>query len=94
MLIQLFKYLLDWLNIRHMKAHGGAVPLGFEGVVDVTLLKRSHDYLIDQTKLGTAESVFMSLAILIFLFGGLLDLYSSWIAGLSLPCRAGPGHPF
>jgi len=83
-LIQLFKYLLDWLNIRHMQAHGGSVPSEFEGVVDPAFLKKSQDYLIDQTKLSTAESAFMSLAIIIFFFGGLLDLYNSWVAGLNL----------
>jgi STE24 endopeptidase len=84
-LIQLFKYLLDWLNIRHMKAHGSAVPPEFEGALDATLLKKSQEYLIDQTKLGAAESAFMSLATIVFFFGGLLDLYSSRIAGLNLP---------
>ena len=51
-LIQLFKYLLDWLNIRHMKEHSGTVPPEFEGVVDTILLKKSQDYFIDQTKLS------------------------------------------
>ena len=84
-LIQCFKYLLDRLNVRHMEAHGSAVPLEFEGAVDATVLRKSRNYLIDQTKLGTVESAFMSLAVLIFFFGGLLDTYGSWIAGLHLP---------
>ncbi len=84
-LIQLFKYLLDWLNIRHMKERSGTVPPEFEGAVDANLLKKSQDYLIDQTKLSTVESAFMSLAVLIFFFGGPLDSYSSWIATLNLP---------
>ena len=84
-LIQCFKYLLDWLNVRHMEERGGTVPLEFEGAVDATLLKKSRNYLNDQTKLGTTESAFMSLAVLIFFFGGLLDMYGSWIAGLTFP---------
>jgi STE24 endopeptidase len=84
-LIQLFTYLLDWLNVRHMKEHGGTVPPEFEGAVDANLLKKSQDYLIDQTKLSVLESAFMSLVILIFFFAGLLDRYSSWVASLSLP---------
>ncbi len=84
-LIQCFKYLLDRLNVRHMEEHGGTVPLEFEGAVDATVLRKSRNYLIDQTKLGTVESAFMSLAVLIFFFGGLLDMYGSWIAGLHLP---------
>ncbi len=75
-LIQLFKYFLDWLNVRHMKAHGAALPLEFEGVLDAALLTKSQDYLIDQTRLSAAESAFMSLAVIIFFFGGLLDLYN------------------
>jgi STE24 endopeptidase len=81
-LVQLFKYFLDLLNVRYMKAHVGRVPPEFEGAIDASLLKKSQDYIIDQTKLGTAESVFMSLVVIIFFFGGLLDMYSSWIAGL------------
>ena len=84
-LIQLFKYLLDWLNIRHMKERSGTVPPEFEGAVDRSQLKKSQEYLIDQTKLSTVESAFMSLAVLIFFFGGPLDRYSSWIAALNLP---------
>ena len=49
---------------------GAAVPLEFEGAVDAALLKKSQDYLIDQTKLSAAESAFMSLAVIIFFFGG------------------------
>jgi STE24 endopeptidase len=83
-LIQLFKYLLDWLNVRYMEERGGTLPPEFEGAVDASLLKKSQSYLIDQTKLSAVESAFMSLVILIFFFGGPLDRYSSWIASLNL----------
>jgi len=81
-LIRLFRYLLDWLNIRHMKSHAGRVPLEFADTVDAALLKKSEDYLLDQTKLTAVESALMSLVVIVFLFGGLLDRYNSWIAGL------------
>lgn len=83
-LIQLFKHLLDWLNIGHLSRRSGVVPPEFEGAVDAGLLRKSQDYLVDQTKLAAAESVFMSLAILVFFFGGLLGMYSSWVSALPL----------
>lgn len=83
--MQLFRYLLDWLNIRHMREQSGIIPAEFESTVDASLLRKSQDYLVDQTKLAAAESVLMSVVILVFFFGGLLDLYSSWIAALDFP---------
>ena len=84
-LIQLFRYLLDWLNIRHMREQSGTVPPEFESAVDTSLLRKSQDYLIDQTRLAAAESAFTSVVIVVFLFGGLFDQYSSWIAALNFP---------
>ena len=43
-LIQLFRYLLDWLNIRHMREQSGTVPPEFESTVDASLLRKSQDY--------------------------------------------------
>jgi STE24 endopeptidase len=87
-LIQLFNYLLDWLNIRHIRRCGRAVPPEFQGSVDASLLMKSQDYFVDQTKLGRVESVLMSLIIIMFFFGGLLDLYTSWITRLGLSFMA------
>lgn len=84
-LIQIFKYLLEWLNIRFMRMHGGSVPTGLEGSFDAALLDKSQSYMIDRTRLGVAESVFMSLVLITFFFGGLLDRYNSWVASLHLP---------
>jgi len=83
--MQLFRYLLDWLNIRHMREQSGVIPPEFESAVDASLLRKSQDYLVDQTRLAAAESVLMSVVIVVFFFGGLLDLYSSWIAALDFP---------
>jgi STE24 endopeptidase len=86
--MQLFRYLLDWLNIRHMRGQSCIIPAEFESTVDASLLRKSQDYLVDQTKLAAAESVFMNVVIVVFFFGGLLDLYSSWIAALDFPSLA------
>jgi STE24 endopeptidase len=85
LLIQLFKYLLDWLNVRRMEKRSEGVPPEYGIAVDAGLLKKSRSYLIDQTKLSAVESAFMSLVILIFFFGGALDRYSAWIAAFNLP---------
>ncbi len=82
-LIQLFTYFLDWLNVRHMREKSGAIPPEFEGVVDASLLKKSQAYAIDRTKLGIVEAAFTSVVIIIFFFSGPLEMYSSWIASLN-----------
>ncbi len=82
-LIQCLDYWLDSINIRHMKEKGLAIPPGFEGYIDEDLLKKTHAYTIEHNTLGLIESVVSNIITLVFIYGGLLALYSSWISSLS-----------
>jgi STE24 endopeptidase len=82
-LIQCASYYLDFINIKHMKQKGLVIPPGFEGYIDETLLKKTHEYTIEHNTVGLVESVFSNIITLVFLYGGLLALYSSWISSLS-----------
>jgi STE24 endopeptidase len=83
-LLQGVEYWLEFLNIRHMKRYGMEVPPGFEGYIDEQTLRKSHAYTVETTSLSFVESIFGSALLLVFLFGGLLNIYNSWIAALNL----------
>ncbi|HIJ78574.1 MAG TPA: M48 family metallopeptidase [Deltaproteobacteria bacterium] len=80
----LLEVLLSFLNIRHLAKHGGVVPPGFAGKVDGALLVKMRDYTMAGSRLGLAATFFGMAVTIAFLFGGLLDLYNSWIVGLQL----------
>jgi len=82
-LIQCASYWLDYINIRHMKEKGLAIPSGFEGYVDAELLKKTHAYTIEHNTVSLVESMISNIITLVFIYGGLLALYASWISSLS-----------
>ena len=74
---------LRHLNLQHLKTHGHEVPVGFKGVVDRELLARTSAYTLATSRVGLIESLFSSLLLLLFLFGGLLEWYDDLILGLT-----------
>jgi STE24 endopeptidase len=83
--IQGFEYWLKYLNLRHMKTYGMNVPHGFEGYIDDVLLKKTHAYSLEHNRLSFIESLFGNAVLLVFIYGGLLNVYNSWIVSLDLP---------
>ncbi len=78
----LFSYWLKVLNLKHLKKYGAEIPPEFEGHINAGLLRKSRDYTIDNSRFSFAKSVFDNIILLIFLFGGLLNFYNSWIMSL------------
>jgi STE24 endopeptidase len=68
-----------------MKKYGLNVPSGFEGCIDESVLKKTHAYTIEHNMLSFMESLFGNVLLLVFLFGGLLNAYNSWIVSLNRP---------
>lgn len=83
--LQMFKYLLDYMNVRYVRARKDEPPPEFEAVLDRSLLAKTRVYLVEKTHFDVVASACTSCLIIIFLFGGLLDLYNSWIAAFRLP---------
>jgi STE24 endopeptidase len=81
---ELFEYIVQYLNLRHMRKAGRLIPPEFEGKMDAPLLERMQAYETDKTLLGFISSLFSNIVIIAFIFGGLLDRYNSWIASLNL----------
>jgi len=85
LIVQGFEYWLKSVNFRHMKKYGMSVPQGFEGYIDEQTLKKTYEYAVETNSLSVKESLFSSVLLLIFLFGGLLNLYNTWVNSLGLP---------
>jgi STE24 endopeptidase len=78
-------YLLDYLNLSHLRKHGDTVPPEFEGKIDPDFLRKTRDYTVEKTYFGFVSSIVNNIVLLAFLFGGLLDIYNSWIHSLKYP---------
>ncbi len=74
---------LRHLNLQQLKAHGHEVPVGFEGTVDRELLVKTSAYTLATSRVGLIESLFSSLLLLLFLFGGLLEWYDDLILSMT-----------
>lgn len=83
--VQGIEYWLKFINLRHMKRHGMNIPQGFEGYIDKAVLQKTHAYTIENNSLSFVESLFSNAVLLIFLFGGVLDIYNSWISSFGIP---------
>jgi len=79
-----FGYWLDYLNLSCLKQHGALLPPEFEGQIDQGLLSKIRDYTIEKIWFGFISSVFNNIILLLFLFGGLLNIYNLWIASKNL----------
>ena len=79
-----FGYWLDYLNLSCLRQHGATPPPEFEGQIDQGLLSKIRDYTIEKIWFGFISSVFNNIILLLFLFGGLLNIYNLWIASKNL----------
>lgn len=77
------QFLIDWLNISHMKAMGNKVPDGFEHVVDADKIDKSVRYTLAKEKVSFISGIFMTPVSLLFIFAGGLPLYDGWTTGLT-----------
>jgi len=65
-----------------MKKHGLSIPPEFKGEIDEDLLKKTQEYVAEKTRFRFISSLFGNIVMLLFIFGGFLNLYNSWIASL------------
>jgi STE24 endopeptidase len=80
--ITCFGYWLKMLNLAHLKKYGADVPPEFKDSIDAALLKKTRDYTVENSRFSFINSIFDNVVLLVFLFGGLLNVYSSWVASL------------
>lgn len=78
-LIKVIENVVAFVNMRHSSLYGDKVPRGFGGYVDPETLAKMRDYSADNTRFGFLSSGVDVVVTLLFLFGGLLDSYNSWL---------------
>ena len=83
LLKEAFEYIVQYLNLRHLKRFGVTVPPEFEGMVDDSILGKTRDYEMDKTCFGFVSSLFGILITVIFIFGGLLNVFNACIVSLN-----------
>lgn len=83
--VQGIEYWLKYINLAHMKQYGMNVPPGFQGFIDEAVLKKTHAYTIESSRVSLVESIFGNVLLIAFIFGGWLKVYDSWVSSLSLP---------
>lgn len=74
---------LERLNLKHVRAHAGAVPDAFKGVVDEATYRKSVDYTLAKGKFDQIETTYHVIILLVILFSGLLpwafNLFAHWL---------------
>lgn len=83
LVVMAFRLWLRRLNLDYLARHGHEVPRAFAGFIDRDLLQKTSAYTLANSRVGLVESLFSSLLLLLFLFGGLLGWYDAWIGRLS-----------
>jgi len=83
--VQGIEYWLKFIDLRHLKKYGMNIHPVFEGYIDESILKKIYAYTIEKGYFSFIESFFWNAILLIFLFGGVLKMYNSWISSFDLP---------
>jgi len=82
--IQVFRYCLDYLNLGYMRRRARQAVPELDALLGREFLDRMQVYLRERTLFDMAASGWSTIAVVVFLFGGLLDTYNSWIASMNL----------
>ncbi|MCX7962011.1 MAG: M48 family metallopeptidase [Burkholderiales bacterium] len=76
-----------WLavrQVRHVRAHRGAVPPPFRDAVPLEAHAKAADYAVARTRLGAAQALADAAALVVLTFGGLLEaLARAWAVWLA-----------
>ena len=68
-----------------MKRCGLSIPPEFEGMIDEPLLKKVQEYETEKTRYSFVSSIFSNIVTIVFIFGGLLNVYNSWVSSINWP---------
>lgn len=68
-----------------MKKFGLTIPSALEGQIDIDLLKKTLAYETEKTRFSFVSSLFGNVVTIIFIFGGLLNIYNSWFVSFQMP---------
>ena len=77
--LHIFEFWLEYLNYQNLQKNCHNVPSEFADYIDGKKLDDTNRYTIEKMKLGIVTSLFSNAVTLVFIFGGLLSWYNSWI---------------
>lgn len=69
-------FIMEFLNLRHIKEHGSEVPSEFSGVIDKEALAKSNAYTFANSKFSMIHGIYNEIITLVFIFGGILTWYN------------------
>jgi len=84
-LLVVIEYGVNAINLAYLTKQGATIPPEFAGEIDQTLLSKTRDYVVEKNRFGMISSVISHILLLVFLFGGVLNFYTNWIAAWRLP---------
>lgn len=74
--------LLDWLNLRYVRARAGEVPETFRDFVDLSTYRKSIDYTVAKTRFGMVSELFdagiLALVLLLAILPCFYELFTGW----------------
>ncbi|MFP3982808.1 MAG: M48 family metallopeptidase [Desulfurivibrionaceae bacterium] len=73
------EYAVALVNLHHLDKYGGVIPRGFEDWVDKNTLTGMRDYSLENGRLELLSSGLDILLVVLFIFGGILDWYNSFL---------------
>ncbi len=59
------------------------MPATFAGYIDPDTLRKTSEYTFEQSRVGLIESLADNMLLVVFLFGGLMAVYDSWIGSVT-----------
>ncbi len=78
------RWLLTYINVRHLRRHGHDVPEAFRGEIDEATLSRMSAYTAESSRFGSVEHVFDDIVTLVILLSGFLPLLAGLILSWNL----------
>jgi STE24 endopeptidase len=81
-LICLGAFIIEILNLRHIKKHGSEIPPEFAGVIHQADLEKSNAYTFANSRYRTIHTVYNEIITLVFIFGGILTWYNKLLFDL------------
>ena len=79
----IWRYILQHINIRHLKNRGKEIPRVFQGIIDQSTLSKMVDYTVENSRLGSKENLVDDIIALAVLFL-LLPSFVSALVGLKI----------
>jgi len=79
LLIRGLEYAVCLVNRHHLAKYGGLIPRGFEGWLDKDTLTTMRDYSLENSRLEILSYGINTLLVILFIFGGVLDWYNSFL---------------